>query len=81
MRYVGRTSEVTEYVGAEAFRACVSFVPPARMGLDEAPMLIPEVNFAGLASALGATGVRVDRLSDLAALDSWRDAGGTAIRR
>ncbi len=48
-----------------------------RMGLDEAPMLIPEVNFAGLASALGATGVRVDRLSDLAALDAWRDAGGT----
>ncbi|MEL0027359.1 MAG: hypothetical protein VW625_01635, partial [Perlucidibaca sp.] len=35
MRYVGRTSEVTEYVGAEAFRARVSFVPPARMGLDE----------------------------------------------
>ncbi|MGK0721605.1 thiamine pyrophosphate-binding protein [Leucobacter sp. W1478] len=48
-----------------------------RMGLDQAPMLIPDVNFAGLASALGATGVRVDRLSDLAALESWRDAGGT----
>lgn len=48
-----------------------------RLGLDEAPMLIPDVNFAGLASALGATGVRVDRLSDLAALDAWRDAGGT----
>lgn len=48
-----------------------------RMGLDETPMLIPDVNFAGLASALGATGVRVDRLSDLAELESWRDAGGT----
>jgi len=34
--YVGRTSQVAEYVGAEAFRATVSFVPPARMGLDEA---------------------------------------------
>ncbi len=45
------------------------------MGLDEAPMRIPDVNFAGLASALGARGVQVDRLSDLDALGEWRDAG------
>lgn len=48
-----------------------------RMGLTEDPMRIPETNFAGLATALGATGVRVDRLSDLGALDAWRDAGAT----
>ena len=45
------------------------------MGLDEAPMMIPDVDFAGLASALGATGVRVDRLADLDALVEWRKAG------
>lgn len=48
-----------------------------RMGLDETPMRIPDANFAGLASALGATGVRVDRLSDLDALADWTAAGGT----
>lgn len=46
-----------------------------KMGLDEAPMRIPDVNFAGLASALGATGVRVDKLEDLDALNDWRQAG------
>lgn len=45
------------------------------MGLDEAPMRIPDVNFAGLANALGARGVLVERLSDLDALGEWRDAG------
>lgn len=48
-----------------------------RMGLDQTPMLIPDVDFAGLASALGATGVRVDQLDDLAALAEWTAAGGT----
>lgn len=48
-----------------------------RMGLRETPMLIPVVDFAALATALGAQGVRVDRLSDLDALARWRDAGGT----
>ena len=48
-----------------------------RMGLDETPMRIPDANFAGLASALGATGVRVDRLADLDALADWTAAGGT----
>ena len=48
-----------------------------RMGLSETPMLIPDVNFAGLAAALGATSVRVDRLTDLDALTDWHAAGGT----
>lgn len=45
------------------------------MGLDKGPMLIPTVNFAGVASALGATGVVVSELADLAALESWTAAG------
>lgn len=45
------------------------------MGLDEAPMLIPRVDFADVATALGARGVRVERLADLEALRKWRDAG------
>ncbi len=45
------------------------------MGLDEAPMRIPDVNFAGVAAALGATGVSVRSLADLDALDAWREAG------
>lgn len=45
------------------------------MGLDEAPMLIPDVDFAGIATALGAQGVRVDKLSDLDALGAWTEAG------
>lgn len=47
------------------------------MGLDQQAMLIPTVDFAGLANALGATGVRVERLSDLDALARWRESGGT----
>ncbi len=46
-----------------------------KMGLDEAPMRIPDVNFAGIASALGATGVNVTALADLDALTVWREAG------
>ncbi len=51
------------------------------MGIDQTAMMIPDVNFAGLATALGATGVRVETLSDLDALASWRDAGarGTIV--
>ncbi|WP_449280898.1 thiamine pyrophosphate-binding protein [Leucobacter sp.] len=45
------------------------------MGLNEAPMLIPDVDFAGLATALGAQGVRVHRLEDLEALRAWTAAG------
>ncbi|WP_125100258.1 thiamine pyrophosphate-binding protein [Leucobacter chromiireducens] len=47
------------------------------MGLDEAPMLIPDVDFAALGSALGAQGVRVASLSDLDALAEWTAAGAT----
>ena len=45
------------------------------MGLDEKPMLIPDANFAGLAEAFGATGVTVNSLADLAALEQWVAAG------
>lgn len=45
------------------------------MGLDQTAMHIPQVNFAGLATALGATGVRVETLADLDALAQWKDAG------
>lgn len=45
------------------------------MGLAEAPMLIPETDFAGVARSLGATGVRVETLSDLDALREWAEAG------
>lgn len=40
-------------------------------GLAPDPMLIPEVNFAALATALGAEGVVVRTLSDLDALAEW----------
>jgi thiamine pyrophosphate-dependent acetolactate synthase large subunit-like protein len=45
-------------------------------GLADAPMRIPEVDFAALASAVGAEGVVVRRLADLDALGDWarRDA-------
>lgn len=45
------------------------------MGLDQGPMLIPDVDFAGVATALGGQGVRVTQLSDLEALAEWTDAG------
>ncbi|TPW78254.1 thiamine pyrophosphate-binding protein [Schumannella sp. 10F1B-5-1] len=40
-------------------------------GLAEAPMRIPDVDFAGLARAVGAEGVTVRTLDDLAALERW----------
>ncbi|NLA65432.1 MAG: thiamine pyrophosphate-binding protein [Leucobacter sp.] len=45
------------------------------MGINQAPMQIPGVNFAALASALGATGVKVTTLADLDALEQWRNHG------
>ena len=45
------------------------------LGLDQEPMLIPDVDFAGVASALGATGVRVRTLADIDALRTWTEAG------
>jgi acetolactate synthase I/II/III large subunit len=38
-------------------------------------MLIPDTDFAGVATALGATGVRVTSLADLDALTRWTAAG------
>ena len=42
-----------------------------RKGLAELPMTIPEVDFAGLARAVGAQGVVVRTLDDLDALATW----------
>ncbi|VXC51997.1 TPP-requiring enzyme co-localized with fatty acid metabolic genes [Arthrobacter sp. 9AX] len=44
-------------------------------GLTEKPMLIPEVDFSGIARALGAESAVVRSLSDLSALTDWIDAG------
>ncbi len=33
--YIGRTSQVVEYVGAELLRLTIRFVPPASLGLDD----------------------------------------------
>lgn len=35
-RYVGRTSRVIEYVGAQRLHLTISFVPPRTLGIDEA---------------------------------------------
>ncbi|WP_417564239.1 thiamine pyrophosphate-binding protein [Microbacterium sp.] len=43
-------------------------------GLATAPMLIPDVDFAGLAAAVGAEGVAVRTLADLDRLDEWAAA-------
>ena len=42
-------------------------------GLATAPMLIPDVDFAGVATALGAEGVVVRSLADLDRLASWAE--------
>ncbi|MDM7854525.1 thiamine pyrophosphate-binding protein [Cellulomonas alba] len=42
-----------------------------RQGLVREPMLIPDVDFAGLATAVGARGVTVRTLDDLDALADW----------
>jgi thiamine pyrophosphate-dependent acetolactate synthase large subunit-like protein len=44
-------------------------------GLTEKPMLIPEVDFSGVARALGAESAVIRSLSDLSALTDWIDAG------
>ncbi|WP_028046605.1 thiamine pyrophosphate-binding protein [Cellulomonas sp. URHE0023] len=43
-----------------------------RKGLAREPMLIPDVDFAGVATALGAQGVVVRSTQDLEALTAWR---------
>jgi thiamine pyrophosphate-dependent acetolactate synthase large subunit-like protein len=42
-----------------------------RQGLVVDPMLIPDVDFAGLARAVGAEGITVNRLADLDRLTEW----------
>ncbi|MBT2554492.1 thiamine pyrophosphate-binding protein [Arthrobacter sp. ISL-5] len=44
-------------------------------GLTEKPMLIPEVDFSGVAHALGAESAIIRSLADLSALQDWIDAG------
>ena len=44
-------------------------------GLTEKPMLIPEVDFSGVARALGAEAAVIRSLDDLSALQDWIDAG------
>ncbi|MBD1543058.1 thiamine pyrophosphate-binding protein [Arthrobacter sp. IA7] len=44
-------------------------------GLTEKPMLIPEVDFSGIARAIGAESAIIRKLSDLSALTDWIDAG------
>lgn len=46
-------------------------------GLTEKPMLIPEVDFSGVARALGAESAVIRSLGDLAALQDWIDAGAS----
>ncbi|MEZ2391426.1 thiamine pyrophosphate-binding protein [bacterium RCC_150] len=45
------------------------------LGLTEKPMLIPEVDFSGIARALGAESAIIRSLADLGALKDWIDAG------
>jgi thiamine pyrophosphate-dependent acetolactate synthase large subunit-like protein len=40
-------------------------------GIDEGPMLIPEVDFAALGAAVGATSAVIHSLDDLGALETW----------
>ncbi|CAN7239312.1 thiamine pyrophosphate-binding protein [Arthrobacter sp. LjRoot78] len=44
-------------------------------GLTEKPMLIPEVDFSGVARALGASSAIIRSLADLSALQEWIAAG------
>jgi thiamine pyrophosphate-dependent acetolactate synthase large subunit-like protein len=44
-------------------------------GLTEKPMLIPEVDFSGIARAIGAESAIIRSLADLSALQDWIDAG------
>ncbi|MCU1416936.1 MAG: thiamine pyrophosphate protein central region, partial [Schumannella sp.] len=48
-------------------------------GVDETPMLIPEVDFAGVAAAFGATSAVVRQLDDLAALETWLASGDDGV--
>lgn len=49
------------------------------IGLHEDPMLIPTVDFASIAQAMGATGIKVESITDLEKVRSWVDAGAKGI--
>ncbi|KUM29077.1 thiamine pyrophosphate-binding protein [Arthrobacter sp. EpRS66] len=49
------------------------------IGLHEDPMLIPTVDFAGIARSMGATGVRVENLADMAGLTQWVADGARGV--
>lgn len=49
------------------------------IGLHEDPMMIPTVDFAGIARSMGATGVWVERITDLAAVSDWVAAGALGV--
>ncbi|WP_404288609.1 thiamine pyrophosphate-binding protein [Glutamicibacter arilaitensis] len=49
------------------------------IGLHEDPMLIPTVDFAALATAVGATGIRVESVADFAKVQQWVDQGAKGI--
>lgn len=48
-------------------------------GLAQGPMLIDEVDFAGLARALGGDGLTIDTLADLQGLADWVHAGARGV--
>lgn len=49
------------------------------IGLHEDPMLIPTVDFAGIANSMGATGIRVENLEDLFQVQSWIESGASGV--
>jgi len=49
------------------------------IGLHEDPMLIPTVDFAGIARSMGATGIRVEKLSDMTGLTQWVADGARGV--
>ena len=48
-------------------------------GLSQGPMLIPDVDFAALATAVGARGSTVRRLDDLSSLTDWIARGARGL--
>lgn len=49
------------------------------IGLHEDPMMIPTVDFAALANAFGATGIKVETLDDLKEVTSWVESGARGV--